>query len=392
VEAVGRSELSVVAGTADANDEQVVGLSTRGDVYCSGIAIAPRLILTAGHCAEVLSDRVVFGSDAMHPDAAVAVASSLEAPDYSAQTLDNDLGVVVLATLGPPVPAFNAGSAEALVPGTHVRVVGLGVTAPDAGRLGLKRQGDMVVTAVGQKTLDLAPGPANSCDGDSGGAVFAVEQGRERLVGVISSGDSECATRTRAIRVDAYLDFLSEIEEKTQDHSARAGARCYDEVNCVQGSCYDPPDAPGFAYCASPCAAEPDCPSGMRCSDGACHFDTPSPGALGATCSTSDDCSSQLCAPVGGESKLCTRFCSPEGAACPGGMGCQSMGDTSLCAAPAGPSLGETARCAVGAPGGPSSGWVGWLYLLMGPGLCRILRGARHWPKHSAFHEKRRKQ
>ncbi len=387
-EPVSRSELPVVAGTNDRNDAEVVGLSTGGEVYCSGIAVSRRLILTAGHCAEILPDSVVFGPDAMHPDAAVTVNSSLVDPGYSSETLENDLGVVVLATLGPPVPAFNAGSAGDLVPGSQVRVVGLGAAEPDAGEIGVKRQGHMVITAAGSKTLDLAPGPANSCHGDSGGAVFAIVQGSERLVGIVSSGDPQCARETRAIRVDAHLDFLSDIEQKTQDHFARAGERCYDQDNCVQGSCYEPPDAPGFAYCASPCARDPDCPPGMQCAESACRFVGPSPGALGTPCSTSEDCSSQLCAQVGGRSKECTRFCVSGGAPCPGRMMCQSTGETSLCAAPAGPSMAAAANCAVSTPGEPSSRWAGWLYLLIGWGLYRI----RIFPKHSEIQRQKRRE
>jgi hypothetical protein len=44
------STRAVTAGTADDGDDAVVALLMDGFAYCTGTAIAPRVVVTAAHC------------------------------------------------------------------------------------------------------------------------------------------------------------------------------------------------------------------------------------------------------------------------------------------------------------------------------------------------------
>src|SRR5438105_10159591 len=61
---------AITGGVEDAGDPAVVALLAGGHVTCSGVLVAPRLVITAGHC--LLDDRPTAVFFRTWPDAAGA--------------------------------------------------------------------------------------------------------------------------------------------------------------------------------------------------------------------------------------------------------------------------------------------------------------------------------
>lgn len=171
---------------------------------CTAVALAPRLVLTAGHCAEGDRDqlRVIFSStltlvsaDRIRVVSAVARAKPTPASKgkFAYQNPD-DLALVLLAAPAPPGTTF-ASLAEDLPPAA-IEIAGYGATSdlrrPDA--QGHRQLGfDQILrtttvspfsTGTALIVTDQTRGHG-SCTGDSGGPAFASDAGALTVVGVM---------------------------------------------------------------------------------------------------------------------------------------------------------------------------------------------------------------
>lgn len=224
---------AIIGGTADTADASVVAIVTAADAgtaeLCSGTVIAPRVVLTAGHCAlgQAPGDLTVrVGLNVLAPDREVGVAQVVTYPGFTASGDDarrgRDIAALVTADdLGvPALPYSRDGSAVAGLAGETVTDVGYGATAPeDATSPGTKRIADMTVSAVCDRLIVFGDAQRRACIGDSGGPLLVGERsGAPTVVGVVSFYDgTQCGPPVYAVRVDPYAAWLDTIVAGTPD-------------------------------------------------------------------------------------------------------------------------------------------------------------------------------
>jgi Trypsin len=186
----------------------IVGASRDGDGYadrvvmvlarhgqrqsvCSGVALAPRLVLTAAHCLAGAADTLIAvrrdGATAPAPVRAVAAHPGYDPAAPRDRRVSIDLGLVETAAPLAGLKFAEIGEASPGL-GGGVTVAGFGVTReggpPSDGHI---RAGDLVVsTPLSKVTLwakDPADGGLGACHGDSGAPLF---DGDGRVVAVVA--------------------------------------------------------------------------------------------------------------------------------------------------------------------------------------------------------------
>jgi hypothetical protein len=236
---VGQARARLIGGAA--SDAQVassiVALVFDSSDLCSGVLVAPKIVLTAGSCLDPTTrgvadqDAVTKAthvlidaddvSDASSAQLVPAVATVVH-PQFDRNTFAHDVGVVTLAT---PVASRNfpvlhtdpgAGLSSA-----EVALWGFGIalgdgSALDPGSVGRKRQltktvGDCAALD-GRSNADYVCFDQTSgggiCAGDTGGPTLLTDGPDELLIGLHALGDAQCASFGVDARVSAELDFL----------------------------------------------------------------------------------------------------------------------------------------------------------------------------------------
>ncbi|HVH41994.1 MAG TPA: trypsin-like serine protease [Labilithrix sp.] len=264
--------MKIFGGEGD-NDEQslssVVALKVgRGGTFelCSGVLVAPNIVLTARHCvansittsvscdengqstngSHVAGDQapgdvaIYTGASPRFGETPVAVGSAIVAPK-SEYLCDADIALVVLDRAITEVKPIGVRLTGGVAPGETVRSVGYGQNdqrMPIGTRL---RRAGVSILAMGSGVSEskTALGPhefevgKSICQGDSGGP--AIAEGTGAVVGVVSRG-GECNddyghiyTTTagwRRLFDDAFaIAGGAPIEEATRPTSSTAGLR-----------------------------------------------------------------------------------------------------------------------------------------------------------------------
>jgi secreted trypsin-like serine protease len=220
-----------------------------GDMaYCTGTLIAPRTVLTAGHCVDGFNPtQVKLGAtDSQGPGEVIEVASSIFFPGWRNTY---DVGVLQLAQPATALPrpvATGCVTTRLLTDGAAIHLVGFGATTTEGDDPNTTlMEGDAEIVDA-----DCTPGngcqPAvspggefvaggqgvDSCFGDSGGPVYLSTPSGVVLAGVVSRGldnaPTPCGGGGIYVRPD---DMLSWIQFASPDEIALA-------------TCPPPPDDP----------------------------------------------------------------------------------------------------------------------------------------------------
>lgn len=271
------SKRSGIVGGVAASDDAVVALTYGGHAFCSGTVVSRRTVVTAAHCLppnlDLPIDGIeVFFGDELREDGGtfVPIVDALADPSWSEDSMPGDIGVVALAEDAPVEPVPMAyGALQPWIEDQQVRLVGFGITARDGGGGGIKRQGTSRIIGVDDSNLYMGPEPAVTCNGDSGGPLFAVENGVEVLAGVHSRSD--CDERSIAERIDVHaMSFvLPFIEEHEGPASCEADGLC--AIDCGEPDPDCPCSADGLCTDACPVPeADLDCEADL-CADGDCE-------------------------------------------------------------------------------------------------------------------------
>lgn len=293
---VGAERAPILNGDPSADEAVVALLAWDGPcdaaprLICSGLLVAPRVVLTAGHCVDSLTRapqaNVFFGADITGPGTSIAIDRSRVDPTFDLATGANDLGLLLLAEDAPAAPlTLLDHDASALALGSDLRVVGLGVASLDGAGDGVRRTGTMATSAIDATDITSEPSPSMSCSGDSGGPVFATIDGVETLVGVTSGGDRECRFTARNARVDIRLDAF--VRPAVAELEALAADRL-------------PTPERLAGLCGERCTSDDECPVGMTCDLGTdgmsyCFFGALGPGAFQTECASDTECPGTPC-------------------------------------------------------------------------------------------------
>lgn len=360
-------------------------MDPQDDLQCTCSLVAPTVILTAASCVHdtLAVDRpeditVTFGQS-------VTAGDEFGIADWELHRYydDNIFGVRDLAVLrldgdpsllGYEVVTLNEQSLEQTDVGTEVNIVGYGVTGVDNNDFGTRRKAVTPLTVVDPRNVfagtDTETMEQTSCDGDSGGPVFADLGSGMVQIAVTSLHDQEgfrrCFANIQRTRVDnnvtdfiypfidrfhgncpidATCDMMADCRSVDPDCEPCAwgndmceedcptrdwdcelgtflGGACTADGQCEEGGyCIEATDDAAFTYCTRPCDTEDaeSCPDQMNaemdCNDtgmggGQCEYVAPSPGSQGYSCQFATDCRSGIC-----EETICVNPC--DNGSCP---------------------------------------------------------------------------
>jgi Trypsin len=201
-------------------------VGSRGN-FCSGTLIAPKLVLTAGHCVQPGADYRIVEYDRDHKPQLKTVRRVAVHPGFSIQAIlahraTADVALLELdAATRDGAPAMLGVPRLPLAPGNAFTVAGIGVTIRGDGKSGgvvraaalvaTGRPGTLQIRLVDPATQGTRTG-LGACTGDSGGPAFEDQNGPV-IVGVISwstgaNGSDGCGGLTGVTPLTLYRDWI----------------------------------------------------------------------------------------------------------------------------------------------------------------------------------------
>ena len=225
---------------APAIARHVVLIVGSGGTFCTGVAIARDLVLTAAHCTLPGADYKLMELDAAHQPVLRDVSEIARHPQFDLKTLlahraTADVSLMKLAApLGPKfVPAPLAEPGKAVAPGDPFTVAGYGVAVRHDGKSGgtlraaalvaTGHPGTLQIRLVDAATNDERPG-LGACTGDSGAPVLWREDARGEgarlaVAGVVSWSTGPkladgCGGLTGVTPLVRYRDWIVETARR----------------------------------------------------------------------------------------------------------------------------------------------------------------------------------
>jgi hypothetical protein len=199
--------LGILGGSLDATHPAVVLVVTDyGPIahLCTGVLVAPELVLTAAQCTATLSKptkvvpassvRVCTGQDPGTACAADAIGvSAIDVPEDAFS--GNDLALLQLSKSidGVTPLAVHLTELSASDAGATVVVVGDGVTGPSADDAGTRRAVSMTIGSVSASPAQftLSGASAGTCGGDTGAPALSFSN---EVLGLAVSAQADCTS------------------------------------------------------------------------------------------------------------------------------------------------------------------------------------------------------
>jgi len=193
---VSQSALALYGGRPASETSHLVKLQVNKEVFCQGVAISRTKVLTAGHCIEQMGWRlrenaqlltyypetvsVISGKEFVRAKAITFAPTMFDSPGILAE----DLALIELSSPMKNVEVLPLALKSDLVPGTDVLLTSHNQEAPVKIRQKLSGHGGLVLITEGSRS--------GVCQGDSGGALLLVKNGKRYLAGVLAARFAGC--------------------------------------------------------------------------------------------------------------------------------------------------------------------------------------------------------
>ncbi|MFT3863301.1 MAG: serine protease [Solirubrobacterales bacterium] len=222
----------------------IEGLQATDGYACSGTVVAPRVILTAGHCVEDISSSSLVEPELIKVATGVSNLKHIPAdkisdvervivnPSFSPSVLHGDAGLLILTRPVTATPIALATKAESSLyeAGTKLTVAGWGIDNRHAETIadqlqaatvpveeskrcekGIRRIYPFLDPTIQLCAIDAPKYHITTCHGDSGGPAMARRaDGSLVEVGVTSLGSEDCKPTSPAVftRVDQIQEWV----------------------------------------------------------------------------------------------------------------------------------------------------------------------------------------
>jgi len=227
------SAQQVVGGTqvAAGDYEDAAGIVFGNSVDCTGVLVAPNVVLTAGHCMGGITAVVLATNNYQQGGEIIQVDRSVE---YSNSWNTYDVAVLVLAEDAQTEPVMIAQDCildDHLYDGAKVTIVGYGATDNYGNQYTSRlNEADTTIDDADCTTMQygcnnaVSPGGElgagaddefDSCYGDSGGPLYLSTPEGRFLIGLTSRGYSNsnlpCGQGGIYVRPDAIIDWIEQV-------------------------------------------------------------------------------------------------------------------------------------------------------------------------------------
>lgn len=211
-------------GPLAAHVVMVLERSAAGAGFCSGVVVAPDVVLTAAHCVVRAADTRVHFKDASGQPVLVGVSDVATHPGFRHDAVRRrersiDLALVRLAS---PLPGRFApatlDTSRTVTVGQRFRLAGYGLGREDTATTGgVLRVGELAARAPLSAILLWANDPSGSgvgaCTGDSGAPVFSDDAAV--VVGISTwaagVGRRNCGDLTQAVLLKPQADWIAKM-------------------------------------------------------------------------------------------------------------------------------------------------------------------------------------
>jgi len=241
------TEREIVGGANAPSGKWPDAVAVMGDMgTCTGTLIAPDVVLTAGHCAEINPTQVIANTTdyAGSGGTRVNVARTVAYPNWENTY---DVSVVLLSQPISGITPRKIGTSctfNSFASNTMVRLVGFGSTQTDGkGDNTLLKEAMTAVTdpmcsggngcntmvAPGGEFIAGGTGAADSCFGDSGGPVYLETSHGTVVIGAVSRGvnnsPTPCGGGGIYVRTDKIVQWIEQTAGKrvSQDDCTGTG-------------------------------------------------------------------------------------------------------------------------------------------------------------------------